>query len=208
MDDNHLIETRDIVVSIIFGAVLVVFINIRQIIDVLIINSDEGLKFIDNQVAVNSDKFFEAINNFTYISTAVTALLWGIVGIILYAVLCFVFIELKTIRDDINISTRYIHPKKFNQPGFWLSALWFLIYPLFVGLGFILWVLFSIKVLIPFSSVTFLLGLSHEGALSESIPHILVSFGTMCFLILGFIVFVKILSEFPKLVRVNSHKNH
>ena len=208
MGENHLIETRDLVISFVLGTLLVVFINIRLISDTLFQNSSEGFEFIDNQIAVNSSKIFEAINNFTYTSTAVTAILWAIVGITLYSVLRFLFNEVKAIGDDINISTRYVHPKNFNQPGFWLSTLWFFIYPSGVGLVCILWILFSIKVLIPFSSVMFLLGLSSGSDFLGSALNLLISFGTMSFMILGFIVFIKILREFPKLARINSHKNH
>lgn len=190
----HIVSYAQLITGIILGFITVIFLNGNVIFKYIFKFESETLNLLDSEVAAKSDTFFANLDSFPITASAVTMILWSIVGIIVYFVSEFIVKSAKNIEDDVVVSVSYIHPKNFRQSNFWYSVVLQFLYALLSVTVISIWLFLSLTIFIPFSNVLLLIGLDsfsknqlYGAALSLS------AIGVAAFAYIGLFILVRIL---------------
>jgi hypothetical protein len=187
----HIVSFTQIIIGILLGLFTVLVLNGALIFKYIFRFESETFSLIQSEVTSRSDTLFSNLNNFPLTASLVTMVLWSIVGVVVYFVSQFIVKSAKNIEEDVVVSVSYVHPKNFRQTHFWFSVLLQSLYAFFAVTVLGIWLLLSISIFIPFSSVILLIGLD---SLSTNIVYGVVlslcSMGVASFAYIGlFILF-------------------
>ena len=200
-DTNEVIDNPRLLTAIILayssfvGVFLTLLINLSVIFN-YIFKDKETNSYFNETLAKQIDLFFEKFNNLPFTAILVTMALWLIVGIVLYFFLQNIITSVVTIEDDIEISSSaYVHPTNFRKFQFWFKVVIKAFFWILALTIILFWLYISFNVFIPFSTVILMLGLNGSATILESLGLILLSMGTMILMVLGIVIFIKIINN-------------
>ena len=199
MGNVHVVNTRDLVTSLIAGAIIVVVVNVRLIVQTFTSDYDQGIQHASNLISEKISNIEYFIGDFSLSSSLITIIVWGLFGAVVYTVLHIILHEATKVGQDVNVSARYIHPKNFSQSKFWITAFWATVYPLFVMFVTAVWLILVVKVLVPFSSSIVLLALQGSASFAERILLAALSIVTMALCVLGLIICGRLMASIKEI---------
>ena len=197
MKPRHLISSIDLIMSLIFAALLYAIIS-APIINRYAISDPINLnELITEELASRVNNLVAYIDNATFSSDIATLFVWSLIGAATYTVLTGMIKFTHILSKDYRVSRKYIHPRNFSQSKFWLSAVFYIVNPFFVCAVIFFWLYFTLTVFIPFSSVMLMLSLVDSTSTVEFFLFIGSSLLVIWLSIVGFFVILNALRALP-----------
>lgn len=193
---NHIVSPLSLGIIFVFATILTFITNGSLLLEhFLNYNAQSAALLLDEQ-GTRTANFLQNVNNFPLTPIIVTTLVWGIVGLIAFIVSNYVMQSISEIKEDVEVSIKYVHPKHFKQSAFWLSILLHFFYTIFTVTLVTIWTVFSFSILIPFTSIMVILSLYNSDM--GTVPQIalfVVAIGTWTLVLFGYFVVAKILKS-------------
>lgn len=202
MKSKHLISKVELITSSILAIILYAIVS-APILNRYAFEGSINVSEFNQEITLITDRLFEVVNNFSLSSDIVTLFVWGLIGIITYIILKTILKFSATLSYDLRVSTKYIHPRNFSQSKFWISAIFYIFNPIFVTVVLLFWFYLTVYVFVPFSSAMLLLNFAGNPTMSDSIVYLAVSFLIVWFILLGFLVILKVLRVLPSILNRN-----
>jgi hypothetical protein len=192
---RHILTIRDLLFSAVFS------------ISVLILGLIPGfIRYINGEEQQLTDQYFEAtglivdkilifLGDSLLTPDIATMLLWGILGVIAYFSVSVFMSSVETMSDSYKMTKHYIHPKNFHATSYILHVALHSISGL-AAFGLLLfWTIMSLRYLIgqAFDTASLLL-FSDDIAIASRFLYALLAVGAIMVTILGYIVFVRVVS--------------
>ncbi len=173
--------------------VIIFAANFNYLANYLVHNTGGVPEFDKGITSLYTDGFLSFVDGLAFIPTSAIFIFWSLVGIVVYTILQSVLGLLAELKNDIDITQKYLHPSNFLRWKFWAEVFLQLIAHISLYSLMVLWSFLLGYVLIPLST------LFSSRLLGDFDFYNVASFiGSFALLYVGVIVFALILKLFFK----------
>ncbi len=191
MNKNRLINVSDLFI-IPLSALVIFALNYRSIINFLTKENPESLDILTSRATDFTDSIADFISKNLLTASVTTFIVWFILGLISYFIFSIVASETVDLSDAFNLSQKYLHPKN-SRTNYWLRFVTDLILSTVLIVGFVIWLIFTINVFVPFSSIEILNALYGDERILLIVYNLLLSLGSMVLTLLVPIILYRLL---------------
>lgn len=149
-EDYELLPNKlEIVLYLVITGIIVIGGNFTYFAAQLLRETGATKVTVGNMLGDGLDKLLDFVDNLSLTPTAAVFIFWCLAGIAVFTFLEASYSVYKQLKDDLDVSTHFLHPSNYSNKRFWLGVLYsFLLRTMVFALA-ALWSLVIAFILVP-----------------------------------------------------------
>jgi len=149
---NNLVPGKlEILLYGIVASVVVVIGNLSFFTDQLLKETGATSDTLFGLVKAYIGNIFGYVDNFSISATGAVFLFWSLAGVIVFSILQSVLNVSAEIKNDVDVSTHFLHPRNYTNRNFWFDVLSQFAVHVLLYLVSLAWIMFVALAVVPYS---------------------------------------------------------
>lgn len=121
--DNLLPSKLEFLLYGVLSIIIAFFGSVRFLTDFLLSGTEFGFESLSEQADQNVDNALQFIDSLNFTPATAVFVFWSVVGVIAFSLGQAVINSYLEFKHDVDVTTKFIHPRRFANLQFWLDAI-------------------------------------------------------------------------------------